>query len=82
MEDEPVDGFLVAAEDESDERTSRFLHPHHRLVEKLVSQDRQDWTICGIDPFIPNEIVIFEQTHVSDPDLGAPVPPRQSRIDR
>src|SRR5262249_3801923 len=27
--------------------------------------------VCRIDPLVPNRIVIFEQTHVSNPDLGA-----------
>jgi hypothetical protein len=30
LADEPVDGFLIAAEDEACERTSRFRHPRHR----------------------------------------------------
>src|SRR6516165_1898243 len=27
--------------------------------------------VCRIDPLVPNRVVIFEQAHVSDPDLGA-----------
>src|SRR5580692_8207954 len=42
LPDEPVDGLLVPAEDESGERTSRLRHARHCLVERLVGQDWED----------------------------------------
>ena len=43
-------------------------HPRSPKVGREASPRRR---ICRIDPLVPNRIVIFEQTHVSDPDLGA-----------
>src|SRR5712672_3495625 len=43
-------------------------HPRSPKVGREASPRRR---VCRIDPLVPNRIVIFEQTHVSDPDLGA-----------
>src|SRR5262245_57758870 len=43
-------------------------HPGSPKVGREASPYRR---VCRIDPLVPNRIVIFEQTHVSDPDLGA-----------
>jgi hypothetical protein len=43
-------------------------HPRSPKVGREASPRRR---VCRIDPLVPNGIVIFEQTHVSDPDLGA-----------
>jgi len=43
-------------------------HPRSPKVGRETSPRRR---VCRIDPLVPNRIVIFEQTHVSDPDLGA-----------
>jgi hypothetical protein len=43
-------------------------HPKSPKVGREASPHRR---VCRIDPLVPNRIVIFEQTHVSDPDLGA-----------
>ena len=57
-------------------RLSRQGRNHHNFNEhprspKVRGEASPHRRICRIDPFIPNRIVIFEQTHVSDPDLGA-----------
>jgi hypothetical protein len=43
-------------------------HPRSPKVGREASPRRR---VCRIDPLVPNKIMIFEQTHVSDPDLGA-----------
>ncbi len=43
-------------------------HPRSPKVGREASSYRR---ICWIDPYIPNRIVIFKQTHVGDPNLGA-----------
>lgn len=43
-------------------------HPRSPKVGREASSRRR---VCRIDPLVPNRIVIFEQTHVSNPDLGA-----------
>jgi hypothetical protein len=43
-------------------------HPRSPKVGREASPRRR---VCRVDPFVPNSVVIFEQTHVSDPDLGA-----------
>src|SRR5262249_31163789 len=43
-------------------------HPRLPKVGREASPRRR---VCRIDPLVPNRIVIFEQAHVSDPDLGA-----------
>src|SRR5947208_3632908 len=43
-------------------------HPRSPKVGREASPRRR---VCRIDPLVPNRIVIFEQTHVSEPDLGA-----------
>jgi hypothetical protein len=43
-------------------------HPRSPKVGREASPRRR---VCRIDPLVPNRIVIFEQTHVGDPDLGA-----------
>jgi predicted nucleotidyltransferase len=43
-------------------------HPGSPKTGREASPRRR---ICRINPIVPNRIVIFEQTHVSDPDLGA-----------
>src|SRR5205814_7510375 len=43
-------------------------HPRSPEVGREASPRRR---VCRVDPFVPNSVVIFEQTHVSDPDLGA-----------
>jgi hypothetical protein len=57
-------------------RLSRQGRNHHNFNEhprspKVRGEASPHRRICRIDPFIPNRIVIFEQTHVSDPDLRA-----------
>ena len=57
-------------------RLSRQGRNHHNFNEhprspKVRGEASPHRRIFWIDPFIPNRIVIFEQTHVSDPDLGA-----------
>jgi hypothetical protein len=42
-------------------------HPRSPKVGSEASPYRR---VCRIDPLVPNRIVIFEQAHVSDPDLG------------
>jgi hypothetical protein len=43
-------------------------HPRPPKVGREASPRRR---VCRVDPFVPNSVVIFEQTHVGDPDLGA-----------
>src|SRR5207302_2224234 len=43
-------------------------HPRSPKVGREASPRRR---VCRIYPLGPNRIVIFEQTHVADPDLGA-----------
>jgi len=43
-------------------------HPRSPKLGREASPRRR---VRRIDPLVPNRIVIFEQTHVSDPDLGA-----------
>src|SRR5258708_38094593 len=43
-------------------------HPRSPKTGREASPRRR---VCRINPIVPNRIVIFEQTHVSDPDLGA-----------
>ena len=43
-------------------------HPWSPKVGREASPRRR---VYRIDPLVPNRIMIFEQTHVSDPDLGA-----------
>jgi len=43
-------------------------HPRSPKVGREASPRRR---VCRIDPLIPNRIVFFKQTHVSDPDLDA-----------
>jgi hypothetical protein len=57
-------------------RLSRQGRNHHNFNEhprspKVRGEASPHRRICRIDPFIPNRIVFFEQTHVSDPNLGA-----------
>ncbi len=43
----------------------------HPRSPKLGREASPRWRVRRIDPLVPNRIVIFEQTHVGDPDLGA-----------
>src|SRR5271170_1089084 len=43
LADEPVDGLLVAAEDETSKRVWRRRDSSERLVKGLVGEDRRDW---------------------------------------
>src|SRR5712671_2563769 len=54
LANEPVDDFLIAAEDEAGERTSRFRHPRHRLIEGFISQDRQN----GSEDLVLHDLVV------------------------
>src|SRR5262249_25619411 len=43
-------------------------HPRSPKFGRETSTHRR---VYRIDPLVPNRVVIFKQTHVSDPDLGA-----------
>jgi hypothetical protein len=43
-------------------------HPGSPKIGREASARRR---VCWIDPIVPNRIVVFEQTHVCYPDLGA-----------
>ena len=43
-------------------------HPRSPKVSREAGPHRR---ICRVDPFVPSGVVIFEQAHVGDPDLGA-----------
>jgi hypothetical protein len=77
---EPAAGLVPVENDPTTascfSRLSRQGRNHHNFNEhprspKVRGEASPHRRICRIDPFIPNRIVIFEQTHVSDPDLGA-----------
>ena len=53
-------------------RGQAHIPASHALTGQLLRlQASPRRRVCRIDPLVPNSIVIFEQTHVSDPDLGA-----------
>src|SRR5262245_14776439 len=64
------DGWLACSSGSGQGRNHHNFneHPGSPKVGREASPYRR---VCQIDPLVPNRIVIFEETHVSDPDLSA-----------